>query len=61
MLFSIGPLALPWIWFHPSMSRKWKWIISVITLLLTYLLCVLTVMAIRQLIETYELLKSLKR
>lgn len=60
MLFSVGPFALPWIWFHPTLPKKWKWSITLITIALTYLLCVLTLMAIRQLRETLELLYSLK-
>jgi hypothetical protein len=59
MLLSVGPFALPWIWFHPTLSKKWKWGITLITVALTYLLCVLTLMAIRQLKETLQLLYSL--
>jgi hypothetical protein len=56
MLFSIGPLALPLIWFHPTMTPKWKIGITVITLVLTYLLYVLSVMALKKLYEMIELL-----
>lgn len=56
MLLSIGPLALPLIWFHPKMSSKWKIGITVITLVITYLLYVVSVMALKKLYEMIELL-----
>jgi zinc-ribbon domain len=56
MLLSIGPLALPLIWFHPKMTPKWKIGITVITLVITYLLYVLSVMALKKLNEILELL-----
>jgi zinc-ribbon domain len=59
MLLSIGPLALPLIWFHPKMTPKWKIIITVITLVITYLLYVLSVMALKKLNEIFELLSGL--
>jgi hypothetical protein len=59
MLLSIGPLALPLIWFHPKITPKWKISITIITLVLTYLLYVLSVMALKKLNEIYELLGGL--
>lgn len=59
MLFSVGPLALPWIWAHPSLPKRWKWAITLITAALSFLLYQLTLMAIRQLRETLELPRSI--
>jgi hypothetical protein len=59
MLLSIGPLALPLIWFHPTLSMKWKISITSLTLAATYLLYVLTVFAVKKLYEMFELLNSL--
>jgi uncharacterized membrane protein YvbJ len=56
MLLSIGPLALPIVWFHPTMTRKSKIGITIITLVVTYLLYLLTAMAMRKL---YEILDAL--
>lgn len=59
MLLSIGPLALPLIWWHPTLSGKWKITITAITLILTYLLWLLSVAAWVHLNEQLELLRSL--
>jgi|LakMenEpi03Aug12_release.lakeMendotaPanAssembly.Ray.scaffolds.fasta_scaffold12604_7 hypothetical protein len=56
MLLSIGPLALPLIWFHPKMTPKWKISITVITLVITYLIYILLVMALKKIYEMIELL-----
>ena len=37
-VLSVGPLALPLIWFHPAYSRTKKIIVSVIVLIFTYFL-----------------------
>ncbi|MGJ8632409.1 MAG: zinc ribbon domain-containing protein [Luteolibacter sp.] len=42
MLLSIGPLTLPLIWWHPTLSPKWKFWVTVITLLVTALLIWIT-------------------
>ncbi len=54
MLLSIGPLALPLIWFHPTISLKWKTGITAITIAVTYALYLLCVMAFNMLYETYQ-------
>jgi hypothetical protein len=56
MLLSVGPFALPLLWFHPTITRKWKIGITLITLAVTYGLYVLSVMALRKLYEILELL-----
>lgn len=40
-LLSIGPLALPLLWFNPRFSNRNKIVITIIVLILTYFLVVL--------------------
>ncbi len=49
-LGSVGPLALPLVWWHPRLTPLWKIIISVLILALTWLMYE----------ATLELLKTLK-
>jgi ribosomal protein L37E len=46
MLLSLGPLALPWVWFHPRYSPSAKGWVTVGVLLFTVGLCALLVLAI---------------
>lgn len=59
MLLSVGPLALPLIWWHPQLSWKWKTGISIAMLLLTYALWLLTAFAMRSLNESLETLRGM--
>jgi hypothetical protein len=43
-LLTLGPFGLPLIWKHPRYSRQTKWIISVVTIMLTIVTIVLAVM-----------------
>lgn len=54
MLLSIGPLALPLIWFHPNLSLKWKTGITAITATATYALYLLCVLAFKLICEMYQ-------
>lgn len=38
LLLSVGPFALPLIWFHPTLGRNSKMIYTLVVLLLTWLL-----------------------
>ncbi len=58
-LCSVGPLALPLIWFRPNTSRGWKIGLSIVILVLTWLLYKLTMISINNLMEYYRLLNSL--
>lgn len=58
MLLSVGPLALPLIWWHPETSLKWKIAITALVLLLTYALWLLSVFALRLLNEQIQELQS---
>ncbi|WP_411825829.1 zinc ribbon domain-containing protein [Luteolibacter sp. AS25] len=60
MLLSIGPFALPLVWFNRSISKKWKILISLITLLATYLLGLLTSYALASLQESLQQLQGLQ-
>ena len=35
-LLSVGPLALPMVWFHPRYRMRTKVVVTVITIVLTY-------------------------
>lgn len=53
---TVGPLALPLVWFHPSLSRKVKLLITVLVLALTYYLTEATVDAIKTLKQYYQMI-----
>lgn len=55
-LFSVGPLALPLIWFRPGTSRVWKVVLTVVIILLSWYLFQATMESIRTLKEYYRLL-----
>jgi predicted nucleic acid-binding Zn ribbon protein len=55
----IGPLALPMIWWHPSMTRTWKIISTLGILLLSWLLYEITLQSLHNLQEYYNLLNEL--
>ncbi len=50
-LASVGPLALPLIWWHPKLSPVWKAVLTVATLVITWL-AVVSTMRLAQNIET---------
>jgi hypothetical protein len=54
MLLTVGPFALPLIWWHPHMSITRKVIYSLIILILSALLMQATIVAMRSLMETYD-------
>ncbi len=58
-LASVGPLALPLIWWHPRMSLPWKIGITIGTLVLSWLLYRITVQSIERIQEYYQLLNDL--
>ncbi|MFO6425274.1 hypothetical protein [Motilimonas sp. KMU-193] len=58
-LLSIGPLALPMIWFHPTLARRYKVLITIITSLITWGLILATIKALAVLQEYYELINQL--
>jgi hypothetical protein len=58
-VLSIGPLALPLIWWHPQTTRAWKIGLTIAVLILTWVLYVSTMESIRTLKEYYKLLEGL--
>lgn len=60
-LASVGPLALPLIWAHPTLPTYWKILLSVIVIILTVILVKLSAIATQNLLNIYsELMKELE-
>ena len=59
VLCSVGPLALPLIWFRPQTARGWKIGLTIATLILSWLLYLSTMKSIEVLREYYKLLDSM--
>lgn len=57
-LLSVGPLALPMIWWHPQMSRAGKIGLTIAILVLSWILFQTTMESIRTLKEYYKLLEG---
>ena len=55
-LLSVGPLALPLIWFHPRWSRRVKILTTAATLILTVVLGKALDTALKTLMENYRVL-----
>jgi hypothetical protein len=53
-LLSVGPLALPLIWWNPRISRVWKIALTVSVLILTWVLTQATMEALRTLEDIYS-------
>lgn len=51
---SIGPLALPLLWFNPHFSSKAKIIISIIVIILSYYLGVMLVKSLKTITSYYQ-------
>ena len=58
LLLSIGPFALPLVWFHPSLATKWKTAISVGILILSWALWIFANYALISLKETLEMYQN---
>jgi len=56
---SVGPLALPLIWWHPQMTLAWKIGLTLGILVLSWLLFQTTVESIRTLNEYYKLMEGM--
>ena len=55
-ILTVGPLALPLIWFHPRYSLTKKMVITGIVLVLTYYVSVITAKAIHSIMEYYKVI-----
>ena len=56
-LLSVGPLALPLIWWRPKTSRAWKIGLTIVILVLSWILFQATMESIRAIKEYYKLLE----
>jgi uncharacterized membrane protein YvbJ len=56
---SVGPLALPLIWWRPNTRRAWKIGLTIVILALSWILFQLTLESIRQIMEYYRLLDTM--
>jgi len=56
---SVGPLALPLIWWHPQTTRAWKVGLTIGILVLSWILFQATMESIHTLKEYYNLIKGL--
>lgn len=50
---TVGPLALPLIWWHPKLSPVWKIVLSLLVLLITWMLYLAS-------LEAFKFLKELE-
>ena len=55
-VFSVGPLALPMIWWHPKLSRTWKIGLTIGILVLTWFLYEAMQRSIQSLEKSFDLL-----
>lgn len=58
-LCSVGPLALPLIWWRPQTSPAWKIGLTIGILALSWVLSLITLESMRAIQEYYKLLESL--
>lgn len=58
-LASVGPLALPLIWWRPHTSVAWKIALTIATLFISWILYRATLQSIHSLGEYYQLLNDL--
>ena len=58
-VFSVGPLALPLVWWLPHTTRAWKVGLTIGILLLSWILFLATMESIRSIKEYYKLLEGL--
>jgi hypothetical protein len=61
MVCSVGPLALPLIWWRPHTSRGWKIGLTIGILALSWFFYLITMESLRSLEEYYRLLEDLSR
>lgn len=57
-LLSVGPLALPMVWWHPRLKLWAKIAISIVTIAITWGCIVLTKVLYNHLMENYRILKE---
>ena len=55
-LLTVGPLALPLVWFNPKFSLGKKVLWTAVTIILTYILVAITVDSVKKIMEQYKAL-----
>jgi hypothetical protein len=58
-VLSVGPLALPLIWWHPRATKAWKIGLTIGILILSWIIYKLTMQSVETIMEYYKLLNSL--
>jgi len=58
-LCSVGPLALPLIWWHPQASRAWKIGLTIAILVVSWLLYLTTLKSLETIAAYYRLLDGI--
>ncbi len=58
-VLSVGPLALPLIWWRPDVSRRWKIILTIAILALSMIAYRLTMKSVQTIREYYHFLNTL--
>ncbi len=58
-VLSVGPLALPLIWWHPHATRAWKIGLTIGILILSWILFQMTMESLRTIKEYYKFLDGL--
>jgi hypothetical protein len=58
-VLSVGPLALPLIWWRPNTTREWKIGLTIAILALSWILYQATMESYRTLMEYYKLLNTM--
>jgi len=53
---SVGPLALPLIWFNPRFSQKKKVIITIVIVIVSYYLCSVLINSLKTIKQYYGLI-----
>jgi zinc-ribbon domain len=56
---TVGPLALPLIWWRPHTTRRWKIGLTIVILALTWILFQSTMESVRKIKEYYQLLDKM--
>jgi hypothetical protein len=54
MFLTVGPFALPFVWFHPTYSRRTKIIVSVVVLVLSFFLFGAAVRSLKTIYDYYK-------
>ncbi len=58
-ILTVGPLALPLVWWHPSLKLPWKLAITAGTLVLTWLMYVSTMASLKTINEAMKMMETM--